>query len=331
MPLHAEIDRTQLIGLAASVLKVEAERAQGGYSLGSGVVIAPGRIVTNCHVTRDAQRIDIVRGDTRWRVAAQLRDSEHDLCILRVPGLQAPVAPLAQVDRLRPSQPLAALGYTGGLSIQYSAGEVVALHRLDGARVIQSSNWFNSGASGGGLFDERLNLVGILTFRLRGAESHYFAAPAKWLNTMLAAPIDQYKEVAPDQSRQLPYWQQAVANQPRFLRAGSMERDGRWPELQAFALEWTRADARDPEPWHLLAEALQRQDKMPQAQQALGCLLAAERHFDTPRGSLDSPIELPASAGTVPNRAAPPPRASEPDISNPETPCAFGATTKSVP
>ena len=44
-------------------------------------------------------------------------------------------------------QKLTGVGYTGGVELQSSEGDVVALHRLDGAPVIQSTNWFTSGAS----------------------------------------------------------------------------------------------------------------------------------------------------------------------------------------
>jgi S1-C subfamily serine protease len=42
--------------------------------------------------------------------------------------------------------------------------------------VIQTSTAFTSGASGGGLFDEDGRLVGILTYRLRGASGYYFSS-----------------------------------------------------------------------------------------------------------------------------------------------------------
>ncbi len=187
-PGWAEIDRALLIGLSASVLKIEVLRVQGGFSLGSGVVVAPDRIITNCHVTRDALKVNVLRGGVRWQAEAQRSDIDHDLCLLRVPGLQARVVALGQSDLLKPGQPVTALGYTGGLGLQHSSGEVLALHRFDGSHVIRTSNRFSSGASGGGLFDEELRLVGILTFRLRGGEAHYFAAPAEWLVPMLEAP-----------------------------------------------------------------------------------------------------------------------------------------------
>lgn len=331
---HAETDRAQLIRLAASVLKVEVERVQGGYSLGSGVVIGAERVVTNCHVTRDARRIDLLHGGAQWRASAQLRDVEHDLCLLRVPGLQARAVPVAQAELLKPGQPVAALGYTGGMTIQYSAGEIVALHRLDGGRVIQSSNWFNSGASGGGLFDEKLNLVGVLTFRLRGGESHYFAAPAAWLNTMLEVPVANYSAIAADSSGQLPYWQRTAASQPRFLQAGSMERDSRWPALQALALEWTRTDVHDPEPWYWLGEALQRQDRPAAARRALECSLAIEPDSSMTRALLDPLIGLPATASPASadvvgaGQSGPIPAAPSSSISVAAAPCAVGSAAR---
>ena len=52
-PTRADMDmeREVLTALNGSVLKLEVMRVQGGFSLGSGVVVAPEKIVTNCHVT----------------------------------------------------------------------------------------------------------------------------------------------------------------------------------------------------------------------------------------------------------------------------------------
>ena len=276
-PAWADMDRAVLIGLSASVLKIEVLRVQGGFSFGSGVVVAPERILTNCHVTHDALKINVLRGGARWRAVSQMSNVDHDLCLLRVPGLQARAVTLGQAELLKPGQPLTALGYTGGMHMQKSEGVVLALHRFDGSRVIQSSNWFGSGASGGGLFDENLRLVGILTFHLRGGDGHYFAAPVEWLRGMLDAPgEDGYSDVAPDRSLQLAYWQRPVLDQPRFLQAARLQRDEQWPELASMAVEWVRADASDPESWYLMGVALAQMNRLAEAQHALECALAIE-------------------------------------------------------
>lgn len=315
-PCWADIDRAALIGLSASVLKIEALRVQGGFSLGSGVVVAPETIITNCHVTRDAVKVNVLRGGARWLAEAQRSDIDHDLCLLRVPGLQGRVVALGRSDRLKPGQAVTALGYTGGLGLQNSPGEVLALHRFDGSHVVRSSNWFNSGASGGGLFDEDLRLVGILTFRLRGGEAHYFAAPAEWLVPMLETPGPAaFNDVMPERSQQVAYWQRPFVEQPRFLKAALLQRDDQWRALESLAVEWARDDASDPEPWYLMGVALARMDRLPEAQRALDCSLAAG--FVT--------------AASAARLAAPQAVERPPDSAPAHAPCVIGAASSRTP
>lgn len=212
-PARAEIDRAALVRIGASVLRVEAARLRGGFALGSAVVVGDGMAVTNCHVTREARAIELVRGERRWPARSQAADIEHDLCLLRAEGLPAP-AMLGRTEELQRGQPVLALGYTGGVSLQNSVGEVISLHRLDGAPVVRSSNRFSSGASGGGLFDESGRLVGILTFRERGGA--YFSAPSEWLQRLIdTAP---FEDVAPLPRDRRAYWERPQESRPAFLR-----------------------------------------------------------------------------------------------------------------
>jgi serine protease Do len=268
LPAMAEQDRAALMRVVGSVWKVEVQRAQGGYSLGSGVAVADDQILTNCHVTRDARAASVVRGGVRWRVDAQAADIDHDLCLLRVPGLQASPVSLGRSVDLRAGQPVQAFGYTGGMELQHSNGQVVRLHRLDHGRVIQSSNAFTSGASGGGLFDEQMRLVGILTFRLRGGAAHYYAAPVEWLLT-LQRDEGQFVAVQPLAADRVPFWLRRNGEQPNFLRAAVLEAERRWDELEGLAFNWARADADDPQPWYLQGVALDGLQRWPESQRAL--------------------------------------------------------------
>lgn len=280
VPLHpafAALDQAAYVSLAASVLRVEAPRPRGGYAFGSAVAVAPDKVVTNCHVTREAQQIHVLRAGLRWPVQWQASDLTRDLCLLQVPGLEARPVALGQAATLAIGQQVTALGYTGGLGIQNSAGEVVQLHRHDGAQVIQSTNWFSSGASGGGLFDDEGRLVGILTFRLRGGESHYYAAPAEWVAQLLSeTQRGSFRKVMPLDSQPLPYWQAGPSAQPRFLKAAVLVQNDRWSELEALASEWSRAEPDDAEAWYLLGTALARQDRLREARVALECSLSLE-------------------------------------------------------
>lgn len=248
------VDREQFITLSASVLKIEVIRKQGGYSLGSGVVVGEEKVVTNCHVTRDASAIHVQRNGLRMAATAQAADMAHDLCVLKVPGIRGVAVALGRGAALRAGQPVSAVGYTGGLGLQNSDGEVVALHPYDGAPVVQTSNWFSSGASGGGLFDRQMRLVGILTFRMRGGDAHYFSAPAEWLDPLLAEDAP-YRPIAPIAAEQLPYWQRPIERQPEFLQAATLSRSGQWQQLRALAQRWTETAQREPQAWYARGEA----------------------------------------------------------------------------
>ena len=205
-------------------------------------------------------------------------DVYHDLCLLHVRGVESSRAvAFGPPGGLAIGQPVTAVGHTAG-ALQSSGGEVLALHRLDGGRVIQSSNYFNSGASGGGLFDDDLHLVGILTFRLRGGEAHYFAMPAEWLAGHARSPGSTAKQTwCPSARTELAYWQRPVSDQPGLPEGRAAQSDGHWPELESLAADWARADASDPEPWYLMGLALARMNRLPGRSTPRARVLARDR------------------------------------------------------
>lgn len=270
------MDRGELLRMSPSVLKIEALSEGGRYQLGSGVIVGEGKVVTNCHVTRNAVRVHVVNGGARWPATAQLADPLRDLCVLRVPRIEGNVAPIVHADSLHLGQPVMAIGFTGGLMLQLSEGRVVALHDWSGSRIIQSSNWFNSGASGGGLFTVDGALVGVLTFRLRGGAAHYFAAPADWLLDRMDDER-RYKPVAP--MRDQAYWENPPEQQPYFLQAAALEQARRWQPLASLAEEWAAQSAQDPEPAYVLGVAY---DGLGRTEESIGALrrcLALEPRF----------------------------------------------------
>ncbi|RZU02222.1 S1 family peptidase [Rivibacter subsaxonicus] len=260
--VDASRSRELHLGLAPSVLKIEAA-LPGRYAVGSALVVGPELVVTNCHVTRDARAIEVLHGGLRYPVRGQRADMARDLCLLRAPGLGAKPVKLGAASSLRRRQPMLAIGYTGGAGLQFSEGELVDTHRLDDGAVIQSSNWFSSGASGGGLFDAEGKLVGVLTFRLRGGERHYYSAPVEWLRALVDAPLSDERPVAPLSGQT--FWELRDERQPPFLRAAALVQGAEWEQLLDVALRWAADDATDPEPQRLLGLALTRLERPAEA------------------------------------------------------------------
>jgi len=250
----ADPGRAQALKVAPSLARVEARTTRGGYAFGTAVAIAPDRVVTNCHVTREAQAIFVVKGGLRWHARAQLPDVDHDLCLLWVPGLDARAAPLATSADLRIGQRVAAIGYGGATGIQVSIGDVTSLHALDDGRVIRSSAAFSGGASGGGLFDEDGRLVGILSFRLPAKGAYFFSIPVEWLRER-ALGLSRYRPVAPlGEARS--FWERPQTEQPYFMRATSLEAAQNWPELLRLTDVWGEAEPGNPDSQEFRDKAL---------------------------------------------------------------------------
>jgi serine protease Do len=243
-----DFDRSIFIRLAGSLVKIEALAGDGTLSFGTGVAIAPGRVATNCHVTRNAANITMLRGGIRWRVAGQMADVAHDLCLLHAPRLDATPAPLGKVSALKLGQQVGAIGFERGVNIQFRPGRVTALHRLDGSSVLRSSTPFTSGASGGGLFDTAGQLVGLLTFRQRGTDGSYFSIPIDWLSARIGDNA-LYVPIAPLDAKLKAFWQHSVDSLPYFMQANSLAVDQKWVPLLQLTNRWGNAEKTSPEPW----------------------------------------------------------------------------------
>ena len=244
------------VTVATGVVRVEVKRQQGGLSIGSGITVAPSIVVTNCHVVRDAVAIDISGGGALWSVSGLAADGVHDVCFLRVPNWSGRPATLAARTSLRLGQPVAAIGFTGGVGKTMRFGRVQALHPLDGGRIIESDTAFTSGASGGGLFDAEGALVGLLTFRLKGRGGSYYSLPVAWVRDRLPQDGD-WAEVAPLPDA-LPFWQRDVDTMPFFMRAAPLYSEERWGELVELTQRWSTAEPNDAEPLCLRGDAMQK-------------------------------------------------------------------------
>ncbi len=171
--------------VAPSVMVIEAVNGTGQtYGRGSGVVIGPQRVITNCHVIDRAASIKVKAGSTEHTATSGISDTYLDLCILLVEGLPAPEVKRGSAKNLQVGQTVYAIGAPQGLDRTLSQGLISALRETPEGTVIQTSAAISPGSSGGGLFDTEGRLIGITTFQTKAGQNLNFAVPVDWLDTM---------------------------------------------------------------------------------------------------------------------------------------------------
>jgi S1-C subfamily serine protease len=172
--------------VSLSVVQIRAYPGSGKTAFGSGVVIGANQVVTNCHVTRYAHRIVVAKGAAQHSAISQKADPRHDLCLLTAAEMAFPTARIGTSRQLKVGEPLYFYGYPRGLGLSFSQGEVEALHPFEGGRVIETSASFTLGGSGGGLFDDQGELVGLATFLSAGRSGRHYAIPSEWISSVSA-------------------------------------------------------------------------------------------------------------------------------------------------
>jgi serine protease Do len=185
----------------------ERERVQN--SLGSGVIVSPdGLIVTNDHVIKGADEIQVVLNDRReFDARLVAADPRTDLAILRIdPGSERlPALPFADSDALEVGDLVLAIGNPFGVGQTVTMGIVSAVARTgtgisDYNFFIQTDAAINPGNSGGALVTVDGRLAGINTAifsRSGGSIGIGFAIPASMVRTVVAAATTGGRLVRP--------------------------------------------------------------------------------------------------------------------------------------
>lgn len=182
--------------------------------LGSGVVVgADGRIVTNLHVAGAAEKVGVIYKPAQegasvakaeiHKAKVLRRDELADLALIQVDDLPPTIKPLAlgSTDSVRVGADVHAIGHPTGESWTYTRGIVSQVRRdyawtatgdrfEHKATVIQTQTPINPGNSGGPLLNEKLEVVGINSFKTDG-EGLNFAVSAEDVKAMLARTADR--------------------------------------------------------------------------------------------------------------------------------------------
>jgi len=170
---------------------------RGQRSLGSGVIVDAGLVVTNHHVIENMTEVKVAFADRReFEAEIVLRDPRTDLAVLRLKGA-AQVKPLefGDSEALQVGDIVLAIGNPFGVGQTVTQGIVSALARTqigvsDYQFFIQTDAAINPGNSGGALVDMAGRLVGInsaIYSQSGGSHGIGFAIPS----SMVKAVVDQ--------------------------------------------------------------------------------------------------------------------------------------------
>jgi serine protease Do len=161
-------------------------------SLGTGFLVRhDGWIATNLHVVVGGPKVKVTLHDGRELDVVEVlaASPEHDLALVRVDAHELPTLALGDSDRTRPGDPVVAIGNPLGLEDTVSNGLVSARRRLeDGFEVLQVSAPIAPGSSGGPLFNDRGEVIGIATAVLQGGQNINFGVPVRYLVPLMKQP-----------------------------------------------------------------------------------------------------------------------------------------------
>ena len=151
-----------------------------GGGTGSGFLIQPNYLVTNCHVVAPYTIVAVERRD-KVRIVGKVRriHPKRDLAIVELSApLDGALLPLATADDLQPKQPVDIIGFPVGLPLSITEGVVSNPRQmLEGQHFVQTDAAINPGNSGGPILDEHGRIVAVTTCKLTSADMVGFGIP----------------------------------------------------------------------------------------------------------------------------------------------------------
>lgn len=156
--------------------------------MGSGVIVSPdGHILTNSHVVKDADEINVSLSDKRSFKAKVIgTDPESDIAVIKIDTNGLPIAKLGDSSKLRVGEYVMAVGNPFGLNRTVTSGIISATGRSNVNIIgyedfIQTDAAINPGNSGGPLVNIDGEVIGINTAiatRSGGYQGVGFAIPS---------------------------------------------------------------------------------------------------------------------------------------------------------
>jgi hypothetical protein len=172
----ASASNVPIEAMKASTVRILCKSAFSfGIGSGSGVIVGTGNhVVTNHHVIGCADSggevIVIQNKEQRFKASVVWKSAAKDLAVLRVQGTIGGAVPaFATSDMIGDAQTVYAMGFPGDadlsraslFQVKITKGIISARTTIDDLKIYQTDAAINSGNSGGPLFNESGQVVGI--------------------------------------------------------------------------------------------------------------------------------------------------------------------------
>jgi len=160
--------------MKAATVRVLCKSSFSGIGTGSGVIIGNGDyVVTNNHVIAcaDSGEVIVIQSNEQKHPATVIwKSEEKDLAVLRLQGsIGGTVPSFAISSMVKDAQTVYAMGFPAAadssreslFQVKITKGIISSRTTVDGLKIYQTDAAINSGNSGGPLFNEAGQIVGI--------------------------------------------------------------------------------------------------------------------------------------------------------------------------
>lgn len=187
--------------VSPSVFEIVVQDDAGNLAgTGSCVVVGPHEVVTNKHVVAAGSKAFVkVKEEKLLPGELTYVCPNEDLVLLNVPQLTAPAQKVRSSKLLSVGEHVFAIGSPYALEESLSEGLISGLRPKGDSFYIQSTAQMLQGSSGGGLFDETGNLIGITSVIVSHAFG--FALPAELIEPMHKHPLSQTEKLSDSKFR----------------------------------------------------------------------------------------------------------------------------------
>ena len=248
-PAFAQPSIGELLQLHDSIVQISVELENGNVGTGTGVVISNEYVVTNCHVLANGKGANVAKYGDGYKPISLKADWKHDLCALKFEGLPFKPVPMRDTASLEIEEEVFSVGYPNGNNVpQPSYGSIKAKYPFDNSLIIRSDAAFSLGSSGGALFDQKFNLIGITSFKSPGPQGFFYSLPVEWIKKLITS--EEQLTLKSDGS---PFWALPYQEQPYFMQVVIPYQNHEWKNLHAIAKDWTKKEPNVADAWYFLA------------------------------------------------------------------------------